>query len=163
MFQYDRRQRPRTRVTRFLRSVRIGVAAAVLAAAPGGADSSGTAGPDPNAVPRTGGNVTLLVPGETRGPNPYTANLTTLGDGSRLAALYDVLVWTDSTTGTVRPQMAESLLPDGQALVWTLKLKDGIRFTDGVALDAAAVKNAWEKFLDPKVRPPRRPRSGSSA
>lgn len=152
MFQYDRRQRPRTRVTRFLRSVRIGVAAALLAAAPGCAGSSGTAGPDPNTAPRTGGNITLLVPGESRGPNPYMANLATLGDGSRLSALYDVLVWTDPATGTVRPQMAESLLPDSQALVWTLKLKDGIKFTDGLALDAAAVKKAWEKFLDPKVQ-----------
>lgn len=150
MFTHIRKQRPGTRA-RLLRSIRVGVAAAVAAASVACAAPSGGSVADANATPRAGGDVTLLVPGESRGLNPYAANLTALGDGSKLSALYDVLVWSDPATGTVRPQMAESLLPDRQALVWTLKLRDGIRFTDGAQLDADTVRKAWEKYLDPKV------------
>ncbi|UGQ11555.1 ABC transporter substrate-binding protein [Yinghuangia sp. ASG 101] len=94
----------------------------------------------------------MQVLGDARGLNPYTASTLPQGDGSKLSALYDVLVWSDPATGTVRPQLAESLLPDREASVWTLSLRDGITFTDGAALDAEAVKKAWEKHLDKKLQ-----------
>ncbi|HSA53707.1 MAG TPA: ABC transporter substrate-binding protein [Yinghuangia sp.] len=144
-------QRRRTR-GRVLRTLRFGLVAALVAVSAACAGSSGGSAPDPNATPRRGGDLTMLVLGEARGLNPYTAVTSPQGDGSKLSALYDVLLWSDPSTGTVRPQMAESMLPDHESLVWTLTLRDGIRFSDGAPLDAEAVKTAWEKHLDPKLQ-----------
>lgn len=45
---------------------------------------------------------------------------------------------------TPEPWLAESATsPDGKT--WTVKIKDGITFSNGEALDAAAVKAAWER------------------
>ncbi len=135
------------------RRIRAGLCAAVMVVAAACSASSGDSR-DPNATPRHGGNVTLLLPGDARGLDPYSANTANQADGSRLSALYDVLLWSDPDTGTVRPQMAEALVPDRDARVWTLTLKSGIRFGDGAELDATAVKRAWEKHLDPAVQSP---------
>lgn len=149
MFRHDQGRRTRRKI---LRKVRAGIVVAAIAVSAACADSSGNSRPDPNATPREGGNITMMLPGDARGLSPYTANITPQGDGSRMSAIYDVLVWADPATGTVRPQMAESLVPDGEARVWTLTLRDGIRFTDGAELDAEAVKRAWEKHLDEKLQ-----------
>ncbi|WP_436788426.1 ABC transporter substrate-binding protein [Yinghuangia sp. YIM S10712] len=149
MFKHDQGRRTRRRS---LRKVRIAIVAAAIAVSAACADSSGGGLPDPNGTPRQGGNITMLHPGDARGLSPYTGNITPQGDGSRMSAIYDVLVWADPATGTVRPQMAESLVPNGEATIWTLTLRDGIRFTDGAELNAEAVKRAWEKHLDPKLQ-----------
>lgn len=73
-------------------------------------------------------------------------------DGNRLAAVYDLLVWCDPATGTVRPQIAESLLPDEGGRVWTLRLHPQVRFTDGTPYDAEAVRFNWERHRDPLNR-----------
>lgn len=45
---------------------------------------------------------------------------------------------------TSEPWLAESATsPDGKT--WTVKIKDGITFSNGEAVDAAAVKAAWER------------------
>lgn len=43
--------------------------------------------------------------------------------------------------GTPEPYLLESITPDAEALTWTMKLKDGIKFSDGSPLDAEAL--AW--------------------
>ncbi len=153
VFRFGRR-RKRGRVPRPIPRLpfRVGALAIGMAllAACGGATGGGA--PDPNGTPRQGGSATVLLPGDSRGLDPYTANSNNLADGSRLTALYDVLLWSDPSTGTIRPQMAESMLADPETRVWTLTLRDGIAFTDGAWLDAAAVKRAWEKHLDPKLQ-----------
>ncbi|MGW0660396.1 ABC transporter substrate-binding protein [Streptodolium elevatio] len=95
----------------------------------------------------------MLLPGDARGLDPYSASASNVADGSRLAALYDVLVWSDPSTGTVRPQMAESLVSDaGDTSKWTLTLRPGITFTDGEELNADAVRVAWSTHLRPELR-----------
>jgi peptide/nickel transport system substrate-binding protein len=96
--------------------------------------------------------MTMLLPGDARGLDPYTASASNVADGSRLSALYDVLVWSDPATGTIQPQMAESLAPEGDASSWLLTLRPGIKFTDGADLDAQAVQRAWQKHQDMKLR-----------
>lgn len=135
---------------RFLRTTRVGCAAVALALAAACSQQSGT--PDPHSTPRTGGKLTMLLPGDARGLDPFTASASNVADGSRLSALYDVLVWSDPSTGTVRPQMAESLSPDKDASVWTLRLRPDIKFSDGADLDAEAVRLAWDKHKDPALR-----------
>lgn len=149
----DNRKRGIRRRFSGLRRARIGCAAAALVLTAGCAmTSSGNPPADPNATPRRGGSVTMLLPGEARGLDPYTASAANVADGSRLSALYDVLVWSDPTTGTVRPQMAESLVAGPDPAVWTLTLHPGIVFTDGAQLDSEAVKKAWEMHLNKRLR-----------
>ncbi|NUU21194.1 MAG: ABC transporter substrate-binding protein [Streptomycetaceae bacterium] len=149
MNQLDRNRGTRRR---FLRNVRIGCIAAALALLAACSQSAGTTSPDPNGTPRQGGALTMLLPGDARGLDPYTASASNVADGSRLSALYDVLLWSDPSTGTLRPQLAESLQPEGDASVWILTLRSGIRFTDGADLDAEAVKRAWEAHKLPQLR-----------
>ena len=96
--------------------------------------------------------MTILLPGEERGLDPFTASYANVADGNRLSALYDVLVWTDPTTGAVRPKLAESLVSDDSAREWTLTLRPDVRFSDGSVLDAATVKANWQAHQDPSVR-----------
>jgi peptide/nickel transport system substrate-binding protein len=58
-------------------------------------------------------------------------------------------VYSDPTDGLVKPQTASSLTST-DALVWTLKLRPNIKFTDGTPYDAAAVKFNWLRLQDPK-------------
>ena len=57
--------------------------------------------------------------------------------GSQLTALYDTLFYLDQTTGRLVPGLAESITTDDNR-VFTLKLREGINFTDGTPLDADA-------------------------
>ena len=64
----------------------------------------------------------------------------------QLSAVYGVLMWTDMS-GVVQPGMASSLTSVDE-VTWTLKLRDGLRFTDGTAFDADAVKYNWDRAAD---------------
>ncbi|MGC0416761.1 ABC transporter substrate-binding protein [Embleya sp. AB8] len=140
----------RPRVRRRLSLALALAAAGVLATAGCGADSSDAKGS--SGEPARGGSVTILMPGEERGLDPFTASYSSVGDSNRLAAIYDVLVWTDPNTGGVRPKLAESLVSDQSARIWTLTLRANLRFSDGSSLDAGTVKANWEAHRDPSVR-----------
>src|SRR3954467_6139729 len=58
-----------------------------------------------------------------------------------------------SRGGGITPLTATSLTsPDG--LVWTLKLRPNIKFSDGTAYDASAVKFNWARVQDPATGSP---------
>ena len=57
-----------------------------------------------------------------------------------LSAIYDTLMRYNPETKKYEGRTAQSLEPNADFTVWTLKLKPGIKFTDGTAYDAAAVK-----------------------
>src|SRR5262249_11293553 len=69
-------------------------------------------------------------------------------DGFLSDAVYDMLVYSDVKTGKIVPQTAESLIST-DAVVWTLKLRPNIKFSDGTAYDAAAVKFNYLRLQDP--------------
>jgi peptide/nickel transport system substrate-binding protein len=54
-------------------------------------------------------------------------------------AIYDTIMRYDTTTGKYEPQTAESLTANADNSEWTLKLKSGIKFTDGTDYDAEAI------------------------
>jgi peptide/nickel transport system substrate-binding protein len=62
--------------------------------------------------------------------------------------VYDMLMYNDVSTGTIVAQTAESLTST-DAQNWTLKIRPGIKFTDGTPYDAAAVKFNWLRLQDP--------------
>jgi peptide/nickel transport system substrate-binding protein len=63
--------------------------------------------------------------------------------------IFETLVTTPDDGTEPVPGVAESwqVSPDG--LAWTFKLRRGVRFHDGTALDAAAVKFTFDRVIDP--------------
>lgn len=132
-------------------SLALFAATGLLVATGCGSDSEGA--PAAAGTPRIGGTLTLMLPGEARGLDPFSASYINVTDGNRMAALYDMLVWTDPGTGTVQAQTADRLFavtPD--AKTWVLTLRPNIKFTDGEPYDAAAVKANWDRHADPATR-----------
>ncbi len=58
--------------------------------------------------------------------------------------------------GKIKPLLAESYEVSSDGLVYTIKIKKGVKFHDGTPLTAEAVKFSLERLLDPKVRVPGR-------
>ena len=69
-----------------------------------------------------------------------------------LDAVYGFLVYVDVNAAVVGG-MAESFTST-DAITWTLKLRDGLKFSDGTAYDADAVKYNWERAADPATAAP---------
>jgi peptide/nickel transport system substrate-binding protein len=70
------------------------------------------------------------------------------GDTPRLFAVYDVLIYTDPVSGAVLPEIATSMTTS-DAVVWTMKIRPNVKFTDGTPYDAPAVKFNWDRQRDP--------------
>ncbi|MGR6998287.1 ABC transporter substrate-binding protein [Yinghuangia aomiensis] len=103
--------------------------------------------------PRDGGTMTMLSVADSVTLDPFGANYGGApGDSARMAALYDPLVYLDPTTGKTVPHIAESLTTDDNGATWTLRIRPGVRFSDGTVFDAAAVKRNWEMHADPGAR-----------
>jgi peptide/nickel transport system substrate-binding protein len=47
----------------------------------------------------------------------------------------------------VQPRLAQSVTPSADFTSWTMKLRDGVKFSDGTAFDATAVKSNWDRIL----------------
>lgn len=54
--------------------------------------------------------------------------------------------------GKIIPHLAESYTVSPDSLVWTLKLRKGVKFHDGTPLDADAVKFNLERVLNPETK-----------
>ena len=66
--------------------------------------------------------------------------------GEALAAVYDVLVSYDTTSGDFQPKLAKSLETSDGGTTWTLKLRDGAKFSDGTPVDANAVVASINRY-----------------
>src|ERR687883_624539 len=102
--------------------------------------------------PRSGGELIFLVPSE---PPSYDGHREgTFGVVHPLAPHYNTLLRVDPTdrTGTrVVPDLAESwtISPDG--LVYTLRLRQGVRFHDGSPMTSRDVKASYDKIAFPSA------------
>jgi peptide/nickel transport system substrate-binding protein len=101
-----------------------------------------------------GGTLTVYKPSEIPGMDPVNISNSGSFDAPPAFAVYDALAYSDN--GTVKPQAMESLT-SSDALVWTLKLHPNMKFSDGTAWDAAAVKFNWQRMADPKLAARRGP------
>ena len=110
----------------------------------GGAGTSGTAsGGIGKGTPKKGGTLNVGVEAEDNGFNPTVASwdVTGLMYGS---CLFDPLTAIDST-GQAQPYLAQSVTPNADHTVWTIKLRPTpITFHDGSALDSNAVVGSLE-------------------
>jgi peptide/nickel transport system substrate-binding protein len=129
-----------------------GSAAATPTPAPATAAPTVVASVAPTAAPTSaipmGGSMTILISSDISSWDPCTASSTTPTQvGDLYSMVYGNLVWTD-TKGVVQPGMAKGLTTT-DAITWTLKLRDGVKFQDGHAYDADAVKYNWDRAADP--------------
>jgi peptide/nickel transport system substrate-binding protein len=102
---------------------------------------------------RPGGTLTYLSASEVSTLDPAVIRVGgPVSQGQPLAALFDVLIFQD-TTGGISPQVAESITStDG--VTWQLKVRPKVNFTDGTPYDAEAVRFNWQRVLDPATASP---------
>ena len=91
-------------------------------------------------VPKSGGVLTFGVYGETPGLDPVVSNGSGTTGGHEMNAVFDTLMRWNPKAQKYETRLAESLTPNADAVEWTMKLKANLKFTDGTALDADAVK-----------------------
>ena len=68
-----------------------------------------------------------------------------------VASQYLETLYTKDAAGKLIPWLAEDSTVSDDGLTRTVKIRNGIKFTDGTALDAAAVKTNFEHLLNPET------------
>lgn len=66
-------------------------------------------------------------------------------------AVYEPLM-KPGAAGNVEPDMAQSLISNDDASQWTLKLRDGLKFSDGSSLKAQQVVDHVKRLADPETK-----------
>lgn len=97
---------------------------------------------EPSNAPVQGGSLVVGIDAESPGYNP-TADPWGNGGHNVAKAIFDTLATYDST-GKVVPYLAESIVPNDDATVWTITLRSGITFHNGDPLNADAVRINFE-------------------
>lgn len=101
---------------------------------------------------KRGGSVTMGVFGETVGLDPTVSSGAGVTGGSEMAAIYDSLMRFNPKTGEYDPWVAKSLESNDDSTVWTLTLRDKVKFGNGDPLTAEAVKASIARHQDPDGR-----------
>ncbi len=111
-----------------------------LAACSGGGDANS------NASGVAAGSSTGIISANGSEPqNPLIpANTNETGGGRILDAIFAGLVYYDAS-GATHMEMAESIEPNEDSSVWTVKLKEGKKFSDGSEVKAHNFVDAWKK------------------
>jgi peptide/nickel transport system substrate-binding protein len=114
-----------------------------------GCGSNSTSTSSPSGAPVNGGSIVYGADREPTCLDPHN-----LGDMPQtyVARQYLDSLVSERPDGTVVPWLADSwtISPDG--LVYTFRIKQGVKFHDGESLDAAAVKSNFEHMLDPATQ-----------
>jgi peptide/nickel transport system substrate-binding protein len=101
---------------------------------------------DPNAV-KTGGTLVVAIPSELSRTDPSLVD-----DGGSIYVLQNVvetLVQLEQGSGSsIIPALAESWTTSDDGLTYTFKIREGVKFHDGTALDAAAVKYNVDRWIN---------------
>jgi peptide/nickel transport system substrate-binding protein len=135
------------------------LAAAVLTACSSAASSGGgsgssagtgsSGGSSSSAAPKAGGSVTVEEAGLDTQFDPALAFISTFTDGPEMEALYGPgLLYQNAKTGAVEYGFAKSMTSKDNK-VWTMTLRDGLKFSDGTPLNAAAVVANVKRIADP--------------
>jgi peptide/nickel transport system substrate-binding protein len=115
---------------------------ALLAVACGGGGSSDRSGAGEAGEPAPGGRMVIGLEAESDGWDPTKDNWAVSGDAVA-SAVYDPLM-TEDEDGDVVPYLAESMEPNEDHTVWTMKLRSGVTFHDGTPLTSDAVKRQMD-------------------
>ncbi|MDI2129289.1 ABC transporter substrate-binding protein [Yinghuangia seranimata] len=132
-----------------------GIAALALTATACGGDKDKKKDASASGAPaagKSGGKVTMLAVQDSKSLDPFRTSYVAVADEPRMAALYDPMFYIDAKSGKVVPFLADSLTSADNGATWTLKLKQGVQFSDGTPFDAAAVKLNWETHAKPETQ-----------
>ena len=100
-------------------------------------------------TPKKGGKLTYAMNTEVPSLDPALCGVT----ASTSIPIFGTLLRQDPDKNEFVGQMADSFTTsDGKA--WTLKLREGVKFSDGTAFDAEAVAFNWDRIKDPKTLSP---------
>jgi peptide/nickel transport system substrate-binding protein len=117
----------------------------------GGATTTGggtatTAAPDttvPDAAPTPGGTLRVGVEADTNGWVPAIMQCDSACQ-HRAKTVFETITSVDPE-GVVHPYLAESIEPNDDYTVWTIKVRPGVTFHDGEVLDAEAVAKSLSR------------------
>ncbi|GAA3613325.1 hypothetical protein GCM10022223_31820 [Kineosporia mesophila] len=131
----------------------------LLGACAGGSDAADSQAQAPQGEAVKGGTARIIEDAEPRSLDPAViansyANSPILGN-----ALYGELLVDNPKTGEIGYRIAQSLTTDDGGTTFTLKLRPGVKFSDGTHFTAAAVKFAWEHVKDPNTNSPDLPQA----
>ncbi|TSD50184.1 ABC transporter substrate-binding protein [Rhodococcus sp. KBS0724] len=101
-------------------------------------------------TPTKGGTLTFSGYSAVTTLDPAKAQVAGATGGTELSAIYDVLVRYDPIEQKFVPQLAQSLEPSVDSKTWTLKLRDGVTFSDGTPFDSKAVTDSITRYVTNK-------------
>ena len=113
--------------------------AAVTTAAEGGDTTAAPATEAPAAQPKAGGSLVFGVEADTSSPWRPAEMVCATACYQVIGSIYDPLTVTADNEQGWAPYLAESITPNADYTVWTIKVRPGITFHDGTPLDGAAV------------------------
>jgi peptide/nickel transport system substrate-binding protein len=114
--------------------------------------ASGTTSPAADARPSRGGELVASIRTE---PATYNRLVDHSTAGEALALLTQApLVYINRATDTLEPWLAESWTESADHLAYTIKLRQGVAFSDGTPLTSADVVFTFRALYDPKVESP---------
>src|SRR3954454_8407548 len=98
----------------------------------------------------TGGTITVGITAPIS-IDPALVSPADPGGSLVVRTMCDSLMSTDPVTGELRPDIASSVLVGGDGTILTVRLRRGVRFSDGSALTAADVAAALTRVARPEV------------
>lgn len=101
-------------------------------------------------TPTKGGTLTFSGYSAVTTLDPAKAQVAGATGGSELSAIYDVLMRYDPIGQKFEPKLAQSLEASSDSKTWTLKLRDGVKFSDGTAFDSKAVADSINRYVTNK-------------
>jgi len=87
-----------------------------------------------------------------RGLNPALASGNVI-DQQFMQLVFGQLLYQDSS-GAIQPGLAESVTPNQDLSHWTVKLRQGLTFSDGSPFTVDAIQSYWTKVADPATGSP---------
>ena len=131
-------------------AVTASLALTLTACGSGGSDSGEATSASGECTPdRVGGSVTQATQLSPRGLDPVGQPGAGSSGGTEVQALFDTLIVYNAQTQEYEPQVAESLDPNEDHTVWTMRLREGVKFGNGDPLTADDVKTSIERHQAP--------------
>jgi peptide/nickel transport system substrate-binding protein len=99
----------------------------------------GTTATTTGGTPQTGGIITFGEYSQPAGLDPIVSTGQGTTGAIEMAAVYDTLLRYNKDTGKYEPRLALSATSSTDLMVWTVKLRPNVKFSDGTDYNAAAV------------------------
>jgi peptide/nickel transport system substrate-binding protein len=95
--------------------------------------------------PRVGGTLSFATYSEPIGLDPIVATGAGVTGSIEMSAVFDTMMRYNPDSGQYEPRTALSIESNSTFTEWTVKLRPGVKFSDGTDYDAAAVVFGWNR------------------